>query len=137
MSNHQYLKELCINRLYILPIEVINIIKSFAFYDIKIASQIKNVKEMKKQLNNVVREALTDASLTDLLSDTPSENLRQLFSMYNLNDLMHMRMYGSWGFGFIQHPVERVQFQGYNCSKCGNYRTHIYSDNICCFCEEE
>lgn len=132
MSYTQYLKEILINNI-ILPNDITNIIKSFAFYDIKTASLIKQSKLTKQRTNELIKEAISDSKISDIHSHNPDQPLySMLFNLYQV----HITSPESWGFGYIEHSTETTQLQGYNCLKCGNYKPRLYIERICCFCEE-
>lgn len=143
MSN-QHFKELLTNSIP-LPHDIINVIKSYAFYDIKTANILKHVKFFKQKTNELIREALTNSTIDQLVSIQEENPLLHIYSsmtlsrfMPILHDILHIHANypDSWGFGFILHPTETLQIQGYNCLKCGNYKIMRPLDKICCFCQD-
>jgi len=133
MSYIQYLKEFLINNT-LLPNDITNIIKSFAFYDIKTACLIKHSKLTKQRTNELIKDAISDAKISEIHSHNNNEPLYSvIFNLYQI----HITSPESWGFGYIEHSTETTQLQGYNCLKCGNYKIRLYIERICCFCEEE
>ncbi len=142
MTNPYY-KEFLTNNI-VLPSEIVNIIKSYAFYDIKTANLLKNAKLTKRKVNNFIREALSNSTfdmISEISLDQPNNIIMPIINyvpIMNLIDIMEMAPPGGWGFGFINHPTETVQLQGYNCLKCGNYKLHhTFIEKICCFCQED
>jgi len=106
----------------VLPFCILDIIKSFLFYDIKTYETIINTKLNKEKflylINNVY---ISRATNFDDMSDY-SDNLEH------------------WAFGFEQNSNEKTSMQAINCYSCGNYILHsgdesLFSDNIYCKCE--
>jgi hypothetical protein len=144
MTN-QHFKELLTNSIS-LPHDVINVIKSYAFYDIKTANMLKQIKLLKKKTNDLIREALTNSTIDQFVSfqQNPSLLISSSAALSRflpiLDDILyiHANYPDSWGFSFIEHPTETVQIQGYNCLKCGNYKVNILRlDKICCSCDDD
>ena len=140
----QHFKELLTNTIP-LPHELINVIKSYAFYDIKTANMLKQIKFFKQKTNNLIREALTDSTIDQLVSfqENPSLHIYSSTTLSRflpiLDDILFIRANypDNWGFGFILHPTETLQIQGYNCLTCGNYKIVRRLDKICCFCHDD
>jgi len=114
--------QLHMNRLN-LPYDVVNVIKSFLFYDIKTYVVILNIK-IQKQITHILfmNDAISRANKFD---NNPS---------YSDNE-------EDWAFGFSgRHYTENLQLQGTNCGRCGNYKvnTNMYdfehSNHIYCAC---
>jgi hypothetical protein len=114
--------QLHMNRLH-LPYDVVDVIKSFLFYDIKTYIIILNSK-IQKQIIHIL--LMNDAiSRANHFNNQPS---------YTDNE-------EDWAFGFSGlHPTEDLQLQAINCGRCGNYMTHTnmyafpYSNHIYCTC---
>ena len=117
--------QLHMNRLN-LPYDVVDVIKSFLFYDIKTYIVILNSK-IQKQIIHILfmNHALSRANKFD---NKPS---------YTDNE-------EDWAFGFSgRHYTEKLQLQAINCGRCGNYKFHSYMDDfeypnhIYCVCHIE
>ena len=116
--------QLHINRIN-LPYELLDIIKSYLFYDIKTYNIIQNSKTQKRIMNNLINSA--QMSRANHFGNHP-----------NYTDDEE-----GWVFGFgSEHPTEYIQLQAINCYYCGNYiqHTHYYELNypkrIYCSCPE-
>lgn len=103
--------------------EIINIVKSFTFYDINTAKIMKNVKKYKK----ICMKTILDATFSNYKSTLQKELLED-------NEENMMFHDGYWRFGYLNHPTEIHQLQTENCTKCGNYICEIYSECIKCNC---
>jgi hypothetical protein len=119
--NTQYYKEFMLNCVK-LPMDVITVIKSFSFYDLKMAKIIRKAKEDKRKINQTILEAVTIQHPTTeevIFYGTVDEYLPE-----------------HWAFGYIDHPTERIQLQGLNCLNCGNYMYWNPGTNprLCCLC---
>ena len=133
MSYTQHIKEFLISNI-ILPNDITNVIKSFAFYDIKTASLIKQSKLTKRRTNKLIKEAVSDVRISEIhLIDRDDPSYSIICGLYDTK----FTSPESWGFGYFYHSTERTQIQGYNCLKCGNYKPQFYIERICCSCEEE
>ncbi len=119
----QHRKEVNMNLLN-LPMEVIDIIKSYSFYDIKSAGIIKKAKEQRSILNQLVTEVV----FSNYIHTKQLELLEA-----SLENMIFTQNY--WAFGFSGHSTETIQLQGVMCLSCGDYETDIYPDCIRCKCE--
>ena len=106
----------------VLPFFILDIIKSFLFYDIKTYEIIQNTKLNKgKMLYLINNMGLSRSNNFDDHSDY-SDNLEH------------------WAFGYF--PNEKICMQAVNCYYCGNYISHskddeLFSHNIYCKCDIE
>jgi len=114
----------CIIQQLSLPIELTDIIKSFVFYDIKTATTIKQTKKHKKCIVSSINETT--------FSGYKTENNRDIIETDDENYLFERS--DIWLFGYINHPIETVQFQCIFCLVCGKYKNGIYNDAIVCNC---
>ena len=91
----------------ILPMDVLNIVKDFAFYTENSMAYIKKLVTEKKELG--------------LIRNAWSRNKSPYFWTNNLNS-------EKWMFGFTHEngPHETLQLQGMNCKKCGEYTYYQY-----------
>ena len=117
--------QLHMNRLN-LPYDLVDVIKSFLFYDIKTYVLILNSK-IQKQIIHILfmNDALSRANHFD---NKPSYTDKE----------------EDWAFGFSGlHPTEDLQLQAINCGGCGNYKIHTnmyefeYPNRIYCLCHLE
>lgn len=155
----QHIKEVTMNSLR-LPMEVIDIIKSFAFYDIHTANEIKKVKIYKNIFIKTLNEAcysdykrtisreLLEMDDENILFDSPKtpetpvfyhwwEDDRELRDI-NMEEQQEEDEYPEgWIFGFLNHPYEGTFcIFSQNCLKCGNYLSSIYMpEHIQCNCD--
>lgn len=106
----------------VLPFCILDIIKSFLFYDIKTYETIINTKLNKEKFLYLIDNSFINRSNNfDDMSDY-SDNLEH------------------WAFGFEENSDEKLSMQAINCYSCGNYILHsgdesLFSDNIYCKCE--
>jgi hypothetical protein len=106
----------------VLPFSILDIIKSFLFYDIKTYEIIENTKLNKEKFLYLIDNSFLNRSNNfDDMSDY-SDNLEH------------------WAFGFGENSDEKLSMQAINCYLCGNYILHsgnenLFSDNIYCKCE--
>lgn len=122
MLSQQHAKEITINALPI-PFEIVDIVKSFVFYDMKSASIIKETKKHKKLTNRKIMEAT--------FSNRKKTEEREYLEMDPDNMIFNDN---SWRFGYLYHSTEDIQIQGTNCAICGNYECQIYPASIRCHC---
>ena len=115
--------QLHINRLVEkLPYSILDLIKSFLFYDTKTYKIIENTKLNKGKMLYIINNiTLSRANNFDDHSDY-SDNLEH------------------WAFGYF--PNEKICMQAVNCYYCGNYISHskdddLFSHNIYCKCDIE
>jgi len=94
-----------INRLP-LPMDVVNIIKDYLFYDIPTARIISESKRCKYHTHLLINSAVSRSN-----------------SFEEENDIIEEEDGEYWVFGFQerQHEHERLQMQAINCKKCGEY----------------
>jgi hypothetical protein len=85
----------------ILPLDVINIIKSYAYYDTNSVEYAKKLAEKNPTLEKI-KKAIS------------RNNNKDYFENSDKNEL--------WLFGFDEDTHEKIQLQCVNCSKCGNYK---------------
>jgi len=123
---YQHLKEITMNQLC-LPIEIIDIIKSFTFYDINTANEIKKTKTHQKQVNRLLREVKYSNYKTTL----------ERMSLEMDEDNMIFKPNEKLRFGFILHSTETVYIESYNCLQCGNYMSTLYASAIQCKCNRQ
>lgn len=108
----------------VLPYSILDIIKSFIFYDIKTYETIINTRLNKEKFLYLIDNALFNrANNFDNMSEY-SDNLEH------------------WAFGFGENSDEKLSMQAINCYYCGNYILHsgdetFFSDNIYCICEND
>jgi len=108
------------------PLEIIDIIKSFVFYDTKTANEIKQIKYYKKHVIAVINESTENNYVV--------EQQRDIIALDPENILFEPS--GIWTFGYIGHPTETLQMvQIKFCLSCGNYMCGIYHPRITCNCE--
>ena len=156
----QHIKEATMNSLH-LPMEVIDIIKSFTFYDIYTANEIKKVKIYKNIFIKTLKEAcysdykrtisreLLEMDDENILFDSPAPPATPVFYHWwdddrelrdiNMEEEQEQQEYEypeAWIFGFLNHPYEGTFcICAQNCLKCGNYLSSIYMpENIQCNC---
>jgi hypothetical protein len=122
MTTFQYAKEATMNNLC-LPIEIINIVKSFTFYDINTATKMKKVKKYKQKC----MKTILDATFSNYKTTLQKELLE-----YNEENMAFYD--GYWRFGYLNHSTETHYIQTENCTKCGNYVSEIYPQCIKCKC---
>ena len=122
MTSFQHAKEATIGNIQ-LPMDLINIVKSFVFYDIKTATIIKKVKECKKN----TMKTITDATFSNY-----KKTLQQELLEYDEANMIFSD--GTWSFVYINHPTESHQIQSENCTKCGDYVSEMYPLCIKCNC---
>ena len=78
-----------------LSTDVLNVIKSYCYYNYRDSLIINCAKWYKQMTNSLILEAMS-------------------------RNTHHFENH--WGFGFyIDHPTERLQLQAENCDRCGNY----------------
>jgi hypothetical protein len=102
----------------ILPMDMINEVKSFCFYDIVTG----DARKVRKNVNDLIKEAMSRANG---------------YGGININSDVGSH----WSFGFT-HNNERLQLQAVNCFRCGNYlifngihNNHYQNlNNIICQC---
>ena len=94
-----------------LPLDVLNIVKDYAFYTIDTMSYVRKLITEKKELL-LIKKAW---SRNNILNRFHQESAR-VFEEH-------------WIFGFTREndPFENLQLQGVNCKKCGEYETNRYS----------
>ena len=95
-----------------LPIEMIETIKSFLFYEKDVGEQ----RMRKKTINDKILNAQFSRFQEEKQNRCSTEH---------------------WSFGFIEDNQENLQLQGMNCDCCGNYIFGIAPDNILCICVPE
>lgn len=106
----------------VLPFCILDIIKSFLFYDIKTYEIIENTKLNKDKMLYIINNmGLSRSNNFDDHSDY-SDNVEH------------------WVFGYF--PNEKIELQAVNCYHCGDYISHskdhhFFSDNIYCKCDIE
>ncbi len=120
---HQHAKEATMNLLS-LPTEIIDTIKSFSFYDINTANEIKKTKACKHQLMRIFKEATHSNYKTTIQ--------RMFLEMDDENMLFQESE--NWRFGFLYHPKETLYIGTQNCLQCGNYVSILYTHPIQCRC---
>jgi len=109
-----------------LPLEIVDIVKSFVFYDIKTANIIKKTKYNKLILTKVINESNVNNHVI--------EQQRDFIELDHENMLFEPS--GIWTFGYIGHPIETLQIDQVKfCLNCGNYISGIYHMRITCNCE--
>ena len=106
----------------VLPFCILDIIKSFLFYDIKTYKIIQDTKLNKEKMLYLINDAVF--SRANNFDDHP----------YYSDNGEH------WAFG--GYLDEKIALQAENCYYCGNYISHskdptIFSDNIYCKCDIE
>ena len=111
----QQIKEMIINQ-FSVPNELVDIIKSFAFYDIETAMFIKQVKSQKSTLCKSI--SVADCNHRNTGFDSHPYHWWFGYDIYGDTNI-----YG-----------ETLQLQGANCVKCGEYMNEIYPDRIRCKC---
>jgi len=114
-------KQCIINQLN-LPYDVRDTIKSFCFYDIKTWETIQFIKNKKQEIDLIFKYKTTSRATAP--------------SQFYANDDED----NNWVF-FIDTDYEKCQFQGSNCTVCGNYIS-LYSPNyisqkIVCNCQND
>jgi hypothetical protein len=102
-------KQLIINEIR-LPMDMINIIKEYSFY---------NIEEIAKQNKEKVSRVIVSAEYTraNRFGNNPTYSDNEEF----------------WAFGFAHRDsscVESLQIQATNCSTCGNYIEYCHDFNI-------
>lgn len=125
MSSIIHTKEAILTQLD-LPFELVDIIKSFVFYDIKTANAIKQTKRYKMRVITAINESTENNYVVeqerDAIIEMDAEN-------------MLFQPSGIWLFGYINHPIETIQMgQIRFCLTCGNYISDIYHRKIICNC---
>ena len=116
--------QLHINRLIeIFPTCILDLIKSFLFYDIETYKIMQIAKLNKKKVFYIINNV--NLSRANNFDNDP----------YYSNDDEH------WCFGCYSNSLlnEKIRMQAVNCYFCGNYLYHsgdneLYSDNIYCKC---
>jgi hypothetical protein len=83
-----------------LPMDLINIIKSYTYYDINSLGYIKYLSKKNPNLEKI-KSAISRNNNQNYFDDNDSNE--------------------SWLFGFVD-GIETLQFQCINCAKCGNYK---------------
>ena len=110
-----------------LPTELINIIKSFVFYDIKTANEIKKTKHQKLLVITAINESTENNYIV--------EQERDAIAMMDEENMLFQPS-GIWLFGYINHSIETIQMgQVKFCLTCGNYISGIYHQQITCNCQ--
>lgn len=85
-----------------LPMEILDIVKNYVFYDIKTTEIMNLIKTKKMEICSIITHARTRASVN---CDTGEY----------------------WYWCSRMGPfIERIQLCGCNCSKCGEYKTSFY-----------
>jgi len=114
--------QLHVNRLNF-PREILDVIKSYLFYDTKTYNIIQYAKKQKQITNDLINTA--EMSRANNFGNDPNYTDDEEF----------------WLFGFMsEHLTEDIQLQSINCYYCGNYiqHTHYYEMNypkrIYCIC---
>ena len=116
-------KQLLINSLNS-PVELLDIVKSYCFYDKKTFEMIQYAKLQKERTNVIIKRAISRANNFD---NHPE---------YHEDD-------GHWFFGYSIGDIEIIQLQATNCRFCGDYLYYTYinrfyhSPIIHCQCIEE
>ena len=105
-----------------LPREILDMMKSYLFYDKKTYNIIQNAKKQKQITNGLINNA--EMSRANHFRNNPNYYEEDEF----------------WAFGFsAHHPTENLQLQAINCYYCGNYKEHYnsyihYAERIYCIC---
>jgi hypothetical protein len=96
------------------PMDVLNIIKSYIFYDMKSLKFAKKVASKKEEITQEVK------------------------------DSKKITANGYWGLQLKPRYQQKAQFQGYNCNICGEYTLVLWkkykkmkSTLPICFCSDE
>lgn len=111
----------------VLPTELINIIKSFVFYDIKTANEIKQTKIFKLRFITAINESTENNYVV--------EKERENIIAMDVENMLFQPS-GIWLFGYINHPIETIQMgQVEFCLTCGNYISEIYHQQLICNCQ--
>jgi hypothetical protein len=113
-------KQLCINQLN-LPFELINEIKEFCFYDIKSWEMMNFIKNKKRRIHDIFKNAtISRANPYDLYVYDGNTDQQWVF----------------WTFDEDDGPNK--QFQAFNCKCCGNYKVIAneiyYTNKVICYC---
>jgi hypothetical protein len=127
-------KQLCIHRLCLsssgapLCDDVLNVIKSFCFYDKKTAETMNFIKKKKQEINQKFEHAYCS-------------RFRPYRAYAGEKDPDHCEHWAICLDDDIEHGVEN-QFQQINCKKCGNYKHEWIGDTpmietITCNCVHE
>ncbi len=125
-TQHQHAKEATMNHLR-LPMEIVDTIKSFTFYDINTAKKIKKTKAYKRILMRIFKEAN--------YSNYKTTTERMFLEMDEEN--MVFQEGDIWRFGFVNHPRETLYIESQNCLQCGNYVSTFYTHPIQCKCNRQ
>lgn len=122
ISENSFIKQLLINKIN-LSDDLTNVIKSFCFYDVKSWETIQFIKNKKRRIQYLFKNAT--------ISRANPHNV--YFHDENTDQ--------QWGFWtFDEEDGENVQFQSYNCKYCGNYKmisNEVYIDKIICHCIDD
>jgi hypothetical protein len=120
MTSDFIIKQIILNKLN-LPHELSEKIKSFCFYDIITYNKIIILREAKFLTNYFIKNAV-------------SRSNHYSFYVDNNNDNDEFWIFWS----FSDYIGKSIQFQGYNCKYCGNYKISdiYYSNKILCICDE-
>ena len=105
----------------IYPMDVLNIIKSYIFYDMKSLKFAKKVASKKEETTQEIKDSKKITS-----------------------ELFDAGLGGYWGLQLKPRYQQIAQFQGYNCNICGEYTLLIWKKYLkikstlpICFCSDE
>ena len=128
-------KLLVLNKIYNskIPLEVVGIIKNYAFYNIERLSFFKIIAAKKKELTCIKSAwSRNNIPLWETEERFPEEPKRHITETSS-----------RWFFGFTHIHSFNIRLQGENCLKCGEYtylcyscKPHLHSKINICFCEE-
>jgi hypothetical protein len=113
-------KQVAINQLYKMPLEVLDIVKSYLFYDVQTALVRHNKEQVRDQISLAVSRYNCDND----------DDIKYGVSVF-------------WYFGLDQMKGDKqvnFRIQGFCCKKCGNYMQamlSVYPEAATCHCIEE
>jgi hypothetical protein len=87
-----------------LPNELIEVVKDYAFYDKSSLPYIKKMSSFKAPINDTIKHAISRNNPRIFQDSVEDPNAEEY-----------------WCFGFDDDDTERLQLQGNNCFRCGNY----------------
>jgi hypothetical protein len=122
MTDVIFTKQLLINSFISkkIPNELLDIIKTFCFYDINHANLIKKIKNAKKECIYQINISISRNNTYDFFSE-----YSQYWCFISNNDFSY----------------KNIHLTAINCKKCGNYITNINNlnnipNNMLCICED-
>jgi hypothetical protein len=113
-------KQVAVNQLYKMPLDVLDIVKSYLWYDVQTALVRNNKEQVREQISLAVSRYNCDND----------DDIKYGVSEY-------------WYFGLDQMKGDKqvhFRIQGFCCNKCGNYMQamlSVYPEAATCHCIEE